>query len=88
MIIESFLSYKLNLLTLENFLKIKNLLYPMLNFSLSSINQNEILKFIRYDKKQIRNSMHFVLLKDIGETIIKTNIKDSTLEDAINEVIK
>ena len=88
MIIESFLSYKLNLLTLENFLKIKNFLYPMLNFSLSSINQNEILKFIRYDKKQIRNSMHFVLLKDIGETIIKTNIKDSTLEDAINEVIK
>ena len=88
MIIESFISYKLNLLSLEKFLKIKNFLYPLLNFSIKSIDVNEVLKFIKFDKKQLKNAMHFVLLEDIGKTVIKNNIDDLTIKNAINEIDK
>ena len=86
MIIESFISYKLNLLSLENFLMIKNFLSPILTFSLNSIDSNKVLKFITFDKKQLNNAMHFVLLEDIGKTKIKKNIDDLAIIDAINEI--
>ena len=88
MIIESFISYKLNLLSLENFLMIKNFLSPILTFSLNSIDSNKVLKFIKFDKKQLNNAMHFVLLEDIGKSKIKKNIDDSAIIDAINEIDK
>ena len=88
MIIESFISYKLNLLSLENFLMIKNFLSPILTFSLNSIDSNKVLKFITFDKKQLNNAMHFVLLEDIGKTKIKKNIDDLAIIDAINEIDK
>ena len=88
MIIESFISYKLNLLSLENFLMIKNFLSPILTFSLNSIDSNKVLKFITFDKKQLNNAMHFVLLEDIGKTKIKKDIDDLAIIDAINEIDK
>ena len=88
MIIESFISYRLNLLSLENFLIIKNFLSPILTFSLNSIDSNKVLKFITFDKKQLNNAMHFVLLEDIGKTKIKKNIDDLAIIDAINEIDK
>tara|TARA_B100000530_G_scaffold163905_1_gene103105 strand:+ start:146 stop:1189 length:1044 start_codon:yes stop_codon:yes gene_type:complete len=88
MIIESFISYRLNLLSLENFLMIKNFLSPILTFSLNSIDSNKVLKFITFDKKQLNNAMHFVLLEDIGKTKIKKNIDDLAIIDAINEIDK
>ena len=88
MIIESFISYKLNLLSLENFLIIKNFLSPILTFSLNSIDSNKVLKFITFDKKQLNNAMHFVLLEDIGKTKIKKDIDDLAIIDAINEIDK
>ena len=88
MIIESFISYKLNFLSLENFLMIKNFLSPILTFSLNSIDSNKVLKFITFDKKQLNNAMHFVLLEDIGKTKIKKNIDDLAIIDAINEIDK
>ena len=88
MIIESFISYKLNLLSLENFLIIKNFLSPILTFSLNSLDSNKVLKFITFDKKQLNNAMHFVLLEDIGKTKIKKNIDDLAIIDAINEIDK
>ena len=88
MIIESFISYKLNLLSLENFLIIKNFLSPILTFSLNSLDSNKVLKFITFDKKQLNNAMHFVLLEDIGKTKIKKDIDDLAIIDAINEIDK
>ena len=88
MIIESFISYKLNLLSLENFLIIKKFLSPILTFSLNSIDSNKVLKFITFDKKQLNNAMHFVLLEDIGKTKIKKDIDDLAIIDAINEIDK
>ena len=88
MIIESFISYKLNLLSLENFLMIKNFLSPILTFSLNSLDSNKVLKFITFDKKQLNNAMHFVLLEDIGKTKIKKDIDDLAIIDAINEIDK
>ena len=88
MIIESFISYRLNLLSLENFLMIKNFLSPILTFSLNSIDSNKVLKFITFDKKQLNNAMHFVLLEDIGKTKIKKDIDDLAIIDAINEIDK
>ena len=88
MIIESFISYRLNLLSLENFLIIKNFLSPILTFSLNSIDSNKVLKFITFDKKQLNNAMHFVLLEDIGKTKIKKDIDDLAIIDAINEIDK
>lgn len=43
----------------------------------------EIYDAVAYDKKRISNTVHWVLLKDLGEPIIHTDVEKSVVLDAI-----
>jgi 3-dehydroquinate synthetase len=87
MVIESCISFKMGFLSEKKFKKINDFLFSIITYPLNSIDNEEILKFIKFDKKQLRNKMHFILLKDIGQGIIENNVDSLIIKNAIKEVL-
>ena len=75
MILEGFLSYKLTNLSLDELTAIKSTFlsrYKKVSFSDTTI--ENILKLLKFDKKNSHGNVNFVLLKNIGETIIDVKV--------------
>jgi len=84
LIAESFISYKMNLLSKKElekiifFIKDKNLID---NFF--SISKEKILEFLKRDKKKILDKNRFILLKSIGKPIIDVAIIKNFIVNSI-----
>ncbi len=74
-LIESYISYKMNLLSYEEFKKIFDFLKlkKLLN-NFPKISKNKIIDFIKRDKKNVFGKNRFTLLKNIGKSIINVEI--------------
>ncbi len=75
MILEGYLSYKITNLPLEELTDIKRTFlkkYKKIDFSNTDI--ENILKLLKFDKKNSHGNVNFVLLKNIGETVIDVKV--------------
>ena len=84
------LSNNLGFLSLNNYLKIKNIFY---NFGLPinlvflkkiKIQKKQILKNMIYDKINLSGKLNFILCKDIGKAFVYSKIKKETINKSIN----
>jgi len=86
MILASFLSFKKNLLSKENYLNIKKTLkdiYPLVEFNRQDI--EEIIKLLSFDKKNQHKKMLFVLLDGIGNFKIDQIIENELIFEAFED---
>ncbi|NGX44558.1 MAG: 3-dehydroquinate synthase [Candidatus Anoxychlamydiales bacterium] len=83
-LIESYLSYKMNLLSFDEFEKIFEFLKlkKMLN-NAPKISKDRIIEFIKRDKKNIFGKNRFTLLKNIGKSIINVEIIENNVVKSI-----
>lgn len=81
MILEGYISYKLTDLpktALEDIKSTFLIHYPKVIFTPKDI--EEILKLLKFDKKNSHGNINFVLLKNIGETVIDVKVAQELLE--------
>ncbi|MBU2996186.1 3-dehydroquinate synthase [Cellulophaga baltica] len=85
MILEGYLSYKLTDLPKSALEDIKETFlncYPKVAFSDSDI--ENILKLLKFDKKNSHGNINFVLLKSIGEPVIDVKVANDLLTEAFS----
>lgn len=84
MIVATYISYKRHLITLEQVNQMItlcakfNLLNPIACYSIS-----DIWDLMIYDKKKAHGKVSFILLSDIGQTLIVTDIKKEEIEEGM-----
>ena len=55
---------------------------------LKLLNENEVIKFMKYDKKNRKGKNQFVLIKNFGELLVDINVDEKEVLSAINETKK
>ncbi len=85
MILEGYISYKLTELPKKVLEDIKSTflnIYPKVEFSEKDI--ENILKLLKFDKKNSHGNVNFVLLKNIGEPVIDVKVVNELLTEAFS----
>jgi 3-dehydroquinate synthase len=85
MVLSSKLSVKLNLIKENDFLRIKKLLENLKLPVTGNIEMAEIFKVMKQDKKREGDTLHLVLLQDIGNAIVK-QVSLKKLEEIIYDL--
>ena len=86
MILESYLSYKKETLSLVEYQEIKttlNSIYKPIDFNEKNI--DEIMKLLIHDKKNEYGKVQFVLLDGIGKCLINQSVKNELIIDSFND---
>ena len=87
MIAASFISWKSGLLNENIYKKIRNDLQSLaVKPKLSILKKDKILRALQSDKKVKNGKIRFVLLKNIGETIIRDDISQKLISESINMI--
>jgi 3-dehydroquinate synthase len=92
MVVAGYLSVEKKLLDVRAFEKICQLLQLYnLPIKLSdlglSVNPKELYQYLQYDKKKIDQKLHFILINEIGESLITTEITKQEIMKAIQNVL-
>lgn len=83
----AYLSYKRNLLSMEEYYEIRDMFVPFnLPISVEDIVPEEIVRLSRSDKKMENGQIKFVLLKKIGKAIIDDTVTEQEILDAVKEI--
>ncbi len=83
----AFISYKRNLLSMEEYYEIRDMFVPFnLPISIDDINPAEIVKLTKADKKMDAGKIKFILLKKVGKAIIDDSVTEQEILDAVNEI--
>ena len=86
MIVESYISYQLNLCSQDTFMEIKQRLdqffKPHLNFNM---NEKSIIEFMAHDKKNNHSLINFSLPKKISEVTVDVEIHKNEVESILKE---
>jgi 3-dehydroquinate synthase len=83
-IIESFISFRMELICENEFLEIKEFLivnYPKIKFDINQI--DEILFLMKQDKKNNQNQIKMVLLQSIGSSIVDIAVDSELIEEGL-----
>ena len=83
LVLETFISYKIHGFSKHILNKLKHFIhqfYKTQSFSLQE--QKTIIDLMKYDKKNIKNQVNFVLLKDIGQPILDCQVDNALIEEA------
>lgn len=86
-ILESYISFKQNLLPQSDYLHIKSVLeniYPIPEFSETDV--EKIFELLIFDKKNSHGKINFVLLKTIGQAIIDQTVSKQTIVKAFSHL--
>ncbi len=89
MILESYLSTVTGSLSTIELKEIKNVIrttFEQVHFS--KTDQRQIIKLLKYDKKNNRGKINFVLLKEIGQTQIDCTVNDEAIIQAFEYYAK
>lgn len=88
MVAASFISWKRNLLSMEEFYEIRDMFVPFnLPISTDSFDIDKVISAIELDKKVIDGKLNFILLKKIGKAITVNDVSHEELKDAIENLI-
>lgn len=81
------ISQKMNIMTLETYQRIANLIARIgLAQEISIIQESKILKAYKLDKKFIGKTNRFVLIKEISKPVIYENVPETIIRNAIKEL--
>lgn len=89
MLCESWISYKTNGLSKNNYQEIMSFLKKY--YSMIEINKcdlNKIINIMKYDKKNKKNKINFSLLKSIGNCSYNYNVKDKLIKESFKQILK
>lgn len=89
LIVESFISYKINLSSEQTFLEIKNVLSKFFGQNLNlQIEIPRLISVMKGDKKNSNQKINFTLPVSIGNVLIDQEIDSKTVEEIISDFIK
>lgn len=81
------ISYKKELLTLEEYLEIRDMLVPFnLPITIDDIDMERVLNNITKDKKQDELGVFFILIKKIGKAVVNRDVTKQEIIDALEEL--
>jgi 3-dehydroquinate synthase len=84
----AFISYKRNLLSMEEYYEIRDMFVPFnLPISIEDVDKDEVIKLTKSDKKVDSDKIRFVLLKKIGKAFIDETVTEQEMRDALDEII-
>lgn len=87
MVAASFIAYKRQLLTFDEYYEIRDMFVPFnLPITVEDIDPQEIVALTKNDKKMENGKIKFVLLKKIGKAFIDTTVTEEELLMGINEI--
>ena len=87
-IVAAFISYKREMLSMEDFYEIRDMFVPFnLPISLDEIDADEIVRLTKSDKKAENGFVKFILLKKIGKAVIAKDVTDDEIKNAVNELV-
>ena len=89
MVLESYISFEKDLLTLNEYTEIKEVitsLFGKTEFSDTDI--NSILTLLLHDKKSEFGEVRFVLLQGIGKAIFNEPVKNDLIINAFNDYLR
>jgi len=89
MIAAGWISEKIGIFDKKKFLRLENLLKKLNIKNMSqTVNGEDLLNAIARDKKVKEGKIHFVLLEDIGKTVIRSDISEDIIVKAFNYISK
>ena len=83
MISAGYISYKLGKINKKEFILLEDTIRSLPLPNLKKLDIDEILSFIKRDKKYEKGKLKFVILKKIGNAEVITNIDDKLLKESI-----
>ncbi len=84
----AFISYKRNLLSMEEYYEIRDMFVPFnLPISVEDIDKDAVIELTKSDKKVDSDKIRFVLLKKIGKAFIDETVTRQEMSDALDEII-
>lgn len=87
MVAASFIAYKRELLTFDEYYEIRDMFVPFnLPITIEDIDPQEIVRLTKNDKKMEDGKIKFVLLKKIGKAYIDTTVTEEELLMGIHEI--
>ena len=86
MLAASYISFKLGYLSKIELDKIANFINTIDIVKLENIDDDKLLSFIQYDKKQSGNKIRFILLNKIGDAFIHSDVDETTIKESINYI--
>lgn len=87
MVAASFIAYKRQLLTFDEYYEIRDMFVPFnLPITVEDIRPEEIVELTKSDKKMEDGKIKFILLKKIGKAFIDTTVTEEELLMGINEI--
>lgn len=84
----SYISYRRGYIDTEDFYEIRDMFLPF-NLPISMPDEaqsDEILKITKSDKKMDKGTVRFILLKKVGDAVIKTDVTDDEILSAVKEL--
>ena len=87
-IVAAYISYKREMLTMEDFYEIRDMFVPFnLPISLDEIDADKIVELTKSDKKAEAGFIKFILLKKIGKAVIVKDVTDEEIKNAVSELV-
>ena len=81
------ISYKKNMLSLEEYLEIRDMFVPFnLPITIDNIDIDKVLINITKDKKQDNLGLAFILMKKIGKAVVNREVTRDEIMDALKEI--
>ena len=86
MLSASYISYKLKKIDKSQYKLLNDTIRSLPLPKLKKLDSNEILTFIKRDKKYIKGKLNYITLKKIGEAEITTGIQDNLIVESLNKL--
>jgi len=84
----SFISYKRQLLSMEEYYEIRDMFVPFnLPISTEAFDVDAVIRNTKNDKKSEAGKIKFVLLKKIGKAFVDKTVTDDEMREALKEII-
>ena len=84
----SYISFKRNMLSKEEFYEIRDMFVPFgLSIAIDNVNIYNVCENIAHDKKNTDTGLKFILLKKIGKAVITNDVTEDEIKAAIRKLI-
>ncbi len=88
MVAAAHISYKKEMISLEEYLEIRDMLVPFnLPITVEDIDIDKVIDIVTLDKKNDNAGLKFILLKKIGKAVIDRSVTKEDMEAALKELI-
>ena len=83
----NFISWKLNYITDNQFKIIDDFIKQVPLFDICDLKVEEVMKNLKFDKKQTWNKNQFILLNDLGSCFITNKVDNAIIKQSLDFII-